>query len=551
MHFKTDLRNYFAIIWHWSWLLIVVTMGAGASAYAGSRQQQPVYEASTLILIDDAPSTSATSEYQSLLTSERRAHTYAELLLTEPLLTAVQQTLNLPLSVASLKSNIDVQSVPDTQLVRVKTRDTDPQRAATIANTLVVRFAEQTQERQASRYTASKERLEAQMTTLQQQIGETEQNLASLTGSVNKEAAHDRLDTLLAQYRQSYANLSQTYEQVRLAEAQTRSNIAHIEPATVPARPIAPRVLLNTLLAAVVGLLGALGIVFLKETLDDTVKSPEALAQTTGVPVLGMIAHMGKAHKQRLIVVAQPRSPVAEAFRALRTNLQFASVERPLRSLLITSPFPGEGKSEVATNLAAVLAQNGNTVTLVDADLRRPMLHKRLGVSNSIGLSDVFVNKDVTINESVRQTSINGVSVLTSGAIPPNPAELLGSTAMQTLLHDLQREADMVVVDAPPVVPVTDAVVLSQRVDGIVLVVRVGQTTMTGLCQTISQLQHAGAYVLGLVINDIPVGRSRYGYAYRGYYYNYQYGEHGSKRGRWRGWWRRKQQVEQSADAYS
>jgi len=550
MEAKTDLRQYIAILWHWAALLVLAAALAGTLAYVFSSRQQPTYQASTTVLIDEAPGNKGSADYQSVLTSERRARTYTQLLTTGPLLDAVIAKLELRISAGDLKDEVSVQSVRDTQLIRVAVTDENPQQAARIANTLVQLFAAQTEELQTSRYGASKENLQAQMGVLEEQIRQAETELAALKSGASEKVTRDRLETTLAQYRQSYANVLQSYEQVRLAEAGTASGVVQVEPATVPTSPVSPRVLFSTALAAVVGLLVAVGLVFLKEALDDSVKGPEELSEQTGLPVLGMIARVRKGGTKP-IVVAEPRSPIAEAFRSLRTNLQFTSVDRPLRTLLITSPTPSEGKSTLAVNLSAVLAQSGRSVMLVDADMRRPMLHKRLEVSNRSGLSDLFVQQHIDLTTAVRSTGIKGVSVVASGAIPPNPAELVGSAKMGDILEHLQMHSDIVVIDSPPVTPVTDAVVLSQHVDGVLLVVRAGETSLGACKQAVEQLRHVGANVIGIVVNDIQLGRSRYSYAYRGYYryYHYQSSDQDGDNEGGRRWFRRK--ARKKVDAHS
>lgn len=341
------------------------------------------------------------------------------------------------------------------------------------------------------------------------------------------------------------------YEQVRLAEAQTTSSIVPVEPAVAPQIPVAPRVLFNTVLAALVGLLGAAGSVFLKETLDDRVKNVEALGQQLNLPVLGGIARIRKSSDERPITAVEPRSPVAEAYRTLRTNLQFTSVDRPLHTILVTSPLPHEGKSTVAVNLATVLAQNGRRVLLIDADLRRPVLHKRLQLANRCGLSELFVQPELQLGDAVRSTEIKNVSVITSGSVPPNPSELVGSEKMAEILRHAQHDADIVIIDAPPLIPVTDAAVLGQRVDGVLLVVRAGQTKLAAAKHAAEQLQHVQANIVGTVLNDIPTGRGRYGYRYRRYHKYYRYDNEPTAFGGVRGWLKGKPKAKQNVDASS
>jgi non-specific protein-tyrosine kinase len=362
---------------------------------------------------------------------------------------------------------------------------------------------------------------------MDQQIQKATADLAALSTSINNQNERDRLETTLAQYRQTYAALLQSYESIRLAEANSTSNVVQAEPASSPARPIKPRVLTNTLLAAVVGLLLAVGIAFLVEAMDDTIRNPGDVTQQLGLPVLGAIAKYDY-EDDNPITTTQPRAPVAEAFRSLRTNIQFASVDSPLHTVLVTSPSPEDGKSTVAVNLGVVLAQSGRKVVILDADLHRPKVHKIIRLVNRRGLSDLFVQNQVNLDGAVQKTDIQNYYALTSGSLPPNPSELLGSEKMVDIIHQLKDQAELVVIDTPPVLAVTDACVLAPRVDGVLLIIKPGVTKLAACKQAIEQLRHVGAKILGVVLNEIEIKRSRYYYYhYRGYYYAYydSYGE--------------------------
>lgn len=524
--FSEDLRRYLALLWHWAWLLVLATILAGTAAYIVSKQMTPIFQASTTILVNEAPATK-TADYTSILTSERLTQTYSQLLTKQPILEGVIKRLGMNMEVGVLKGMIQVQPVRDTQLIEVRVQDTNPDRAARIANAIFQEFANQNQALQATRYGASKQSLETQLDQMDQQIQKATVNLATLGDSTNNQNERDRLETTLAQYRQTYAYLLQSYESVRLAEANSTSNVVQAEPASPPARPIKPRVLTNTLLAAVVGLLLAVGVAFLVEAMDDTIRNPGDVTHQLGLPVLGMIAKYDY-EDDNPITTTQPRAPVAEAFRSLRTNIQFASVDTPLRSILVTSPSPADGKSTVAVNLGVVLAQSGRKVVILDADLHRPKIHKIIRLANRRGLSDLFVQNQVYLDGAVQKTDIQNYYALTSGSLPPNPSELLGSGKMVDIIHQLKDQADLVVIDTPPLLAVTDACVLAPRVDGVLLIIKPGVTKLAACKQAVEQLRHVGAKILGVVLNEIEIKRSRYYYYhYRGYYYAYydSYGE--------------------------
>jgi non-specific protein-tyrosine kinase len=340
------------------------------------------------------------------------------------------------------------------------------------------------------------------------------------------------LETNLSQYQQTYASLLQSYEEIRVAEAQSTSNVVQVEPATPPERPIRPRTLINTTLATVVGLMIAVGVVFLVEALDDTVQGPDDITHHLALPVLGLIARTDN-NGEGVIASVQPRSPVTEAFRSLRTNIQYASVDRSLHTLLITSPTPEDGKTTVTANLGVVMAQTGLQVAIVDADMRRPRLHEILQKPNRKGLSEIFVQSEIFLDGVVQPTETTGLALLSSGVLPPNPAELVGSEKMTEILRKLIEQIDLVVIDTPPVMAATDAAVLAPRVDGVLLVIKPGVTKLGACRQTVEQLRRGGANLLGVVLNDVEISRRRYSYYYQSYYYASEYTKDAEKRRRW------------------
>lgn len=347
-------------------------------------------------------------------------------------------------------------------------------------------------------------------------------------------AEQEQAQSTLALYRQIRSNLLSSYEGIRLARLSSTSNVVAIEPAQAPSSPIRPQPLNTAGLGAAVGLFLAAATVFLIEYLDDTIRSADQAVTQLGLPVIGYIAEL--EHDQDKGYVAEnPRSPAAEAFRTLRTNLEFASVDRSLKTLLVVSSHPSEGKTTVATNLAITISQGGKRVLLIDADLRRPRIHHHLGLNNRVGLSNLF--RDTLLLQDVTNSWGDGnLWVITSGGVPPNPADLLASVRMAAILEAAKKEFDMVIIDAPPFL-VADASILASRVDGVLLVVRPGKTPMDAALTTLEQMKRADAHILGMVLNRIPRNRPNYygGYRhYSGYYkgeYNY-YGGDTPKRAR-------------------
>ena len=342
----------------------------------------------------------------------------------------------------------------------------------------------------------------------------------------NQISQQNQLQGTLALYQQIYSNLLSSYENIRLARLRSTPNIVQIERAFVPGAPIQPQPVRNAALGAAAGLLILGAVVVLIEYLDDTLKTPEDVTRTLNLPVIGLIGEMenfdGNGNNENVYVVDNPRSPISEAFRTLRSNLEFASVDKPIKTLLIASASPSEGKTTVAVNLAAVMAQGEKNVALVDADLRRPSVHRFLHIPNRDGLSMAFRNPERSPTSLATTWGDPPISVITSGALPPNPAELLASDKMQHIMEDLKNNYDTVIFDGPPFI-VADPAVLSAMVDGVILIIEPGKSKIDSARAMFEQLQRSGARVIGVVMNPISRKRTAYysgKYRYYSDYYN-------------------------------
>lgn len=303
-------------------------------------------------------------------------------------------------------------------------------------------------------------------------------------------------------------------EKPKVGSGTSPVSLSIIKPAKAPSAPSAPNTKLNLLLGLLAGLAAGLGIAILKSILDSRIRGEADLRVITDAPLLGGISFDQEAARKPLLTQTAPQSPRAESFRTLRTNLQFANVSGRAKSVLLTSSLPGEGKSTTATNLAIALAQAGQSVCLIDADLRRPMVHEYLGLDRNAGLTTALVGA-ADINELLQPWGEDNLFVLTSGMIPPNPSELLGSSEMKDLLDGLEEAFDAVIIDAPPLLPVTDAAVLSQHVGGVVIVVGSHKLKQQDLEKSLSALELVGSTVLGVVLNQLPVkGPDAYSYSY-------------------------------------
>ncbi len=516
-----ELRHYWDVFRRWVWLIVLTTVLAAGAAYIFNKLSTPIYRATTTLLISQSSGgASLATDYTSLLTSQQLAKTYVELIQKQPTIDAVIKNLNLQIQPVRFRAALSVAPVRDTTLIAINYEDANPAQAQAIANEVAKVFVQQIKDTQHSRYGTSEDNLSQQMQQLQTDQASAQKALdQARAASPANPAEVARLESNVLQYQTSYASLLKSFEDLRAAEARQSDTLYVAEPAALPIAPVRPQTLTNTLLAAVVGALLAIGLAFLIEYLDDAVKSPDDIA-ALGVTNMGMVGRIALTDaSEKLVVAKDPRSPIAEAFRTLRTNIQFSAIDRPLRVLMVTSAGPGEGKSTVAANLAAALAQAGKSVILLDADLRRPVVHRILRISNSVGLTTALLQDSASLDGVLRATVVENLKAITSGPLPPNPAELLGSERIGKLLDELKKQADVIVIDTPPVLVVTDALALSKRADAVLLVLDAGTTRRDAAAQALQALHQVGANVAGSVLNNLsPRGRSGY-YNYQYYYY--------------------------------
>ncbi|HEX7893967.1 MAG TPA: polysaccharide biosynthesis tyrosine autokinase, partial [Terriglobales bacterium] len=342
--------------------------------------------------------------------------------------------------------------------------------------------------------------------------------------------------------RTLYEGLLQKLKEAGVTAGLRSNNIREVDIARTPAGPAEPNIPRNLSFAFVLGLTSGIGLAFLLEGMDNTVRTPEQAQLISGLPSLGLIPMGSKSSAEggvkralvlngakegkeavELITQSRPQSQMAESYRALRTSLLLTSLGAPPKTILITSALPREGKTTTSINTAIVLAQKGTRVLLIDADLRRPSIHKTLGLGARVGLSNVLTGGATVQQATVRSSLMPNLYILPAGTPPPNPAELMASTQMVDLLAELREQYDHVVVDTPPTLSVTDAVVISTKADAVVLVIRSSQTTKPALRRARDILMQVNARVAGVLLNAVNLDSADYYY-----YYEYQ-GKYGQR----------------------
>ena len=329
----------------------------------------------------------------------------------------------------------------------------------------------------------------------------------------------DQLQSTVDLYQQIYATLLSNYESIRLARLRTTPSVVLVEEATAPRRPVRPNPLINMGLGGLIGLGLASAIVFFKEQLNETLRDATEASNLLQLPILAFIGQergLRRSWKSGSIyAIENPQTPFAEAFQVLRVNLDFSQSDYPLRTILVTSPSASEGKTTVAINLAAVIAQSEKQVTLVDADLRNPSVHRLLNLeSDRVGLIDVLLGEK-NLDKVGQPSAVENLNVIASGEVSMNPVGLLASQNMDEVLSALKRESDVAIIDSPPF-HLAETSVLAAGVDGVLLVIQPGRTLAGAALQMLEQLERAQARILGMVLNRVRGRGDGGGYQYYG-----------------------------------
>jgi non-specific protein-tyrosine kinase len=548
-----EIRQYLRIFRRWWWLVVVATVIATGSSYMATRSMPRTYSSRARVMVGESIQ-NRNPDYLSISVAQQLALTYAELATTRPMLQGVVDRLGLQSSPDILKGMVAVTLVEGTQILDISVVDTDPVRAAAIANAVGEELIDQSPGGANSPEAGIRRGVEEQLTDLKDRIDFTEEEIQNLEAAILEEDSaraiselKNRRDLLQQQINQWQATYAQLYAAYTGNQANTLNIVERAEPNYAP---IGPRTTINVALAGAIGALLAIGAIMLLEFLDDTVKSGEELANLTELPFLGIIPRMQESQDpaDRLVALHKPRSNFSECFRVLRTNLQFSSLDLPLRTILVTSPQPTEGKSTTAANLAVVMAQAGLNVVLVDSDLRRPILHRIFDRPNDWGLTGLLFGAQGNPDNGLMTTPVDNLNFIPSGPLPPNPSEILGSSLFDEFIKRTETQADVIIFDSPPLLTVTDAAILATKVDGTVLVVDSGTTRRDAVRKSIESLQQVGARTLGITLNR--VGSRSDGYYYYSYYQSYYYSDEypPGKRRRRKSRRRRKQKESQVAE---
>lgn len=522
-----ELRRFIAVIWTKAWLIALAIVAVSGATYFLSITSPRIYQATAVIEINYG-SDPRSDAYASLLVGERAAKTYVEQLRSPQLARDVARALALNVSPEKLISSVTVEQVRDTQLIKVSAEGATPEVARSIADQVAEAFIARTEAKQAAQYAVAKRDLDAQISDLEKQISDAQRAIAALGDPADARNAsmpefarveRTRLETTLSSYQTRYVILLRSAEDFRLAMARSSDKLSIFAPAELPRSPVRPRIMLNLIIALVSGLVLGLSAAFLLEYLDDTIKGPSEASSALGLTALGSI-NVLKGVRDPLDTMAgvgARKSPAAESYRILRTNFQFSGLANPHATVLLTSPGPGEGKTTTLANLGVALAQAGKRVILVDTDLRRPRLHKLFGVAREPGFTNLLLNPEMDLDEVLVPVGTNGLRLLPSGILPPNPAEILSSPPVNRIIESLREDVDLVLFDSPPVLSVADTVLLSAALKNVVMIVAGGETRTGAAVQARDELLRTNARILGVVVNKMASRRGGYYYYHRYY----------------------------------
>jgi capsular exopolysaccharide synthesis family protein len=499
-----DIRHRLRLVRSWARWIIAGTLIAAVAAYLISGVLPKVYEADARLVVGQALSSNNPDPNQ-FATAQQLSAAYVALAADRPVLEAVMKRLGIIMPVLDFADMVSVQAVRDLPFIDIVGRSGDQAQAAAIANAMAAELVALSPTLTGPQGDQV-DFVDSDMRAIETQISDLREEIDRLNSLPNRSTVQDDRLELLTDRR---VQLQGIYAQLLAFTNGTQANrITVVQPAIAPVTPASPRPLFNVVIAGSLAFLLSLGAAFLWERLDDRIKTPEELESATGLAMIGLVGSMpgDRSRKAfyRLASLLYPRSPAAEAFRTIRTNIEFAGLDRGLRTIVVTSSLPSEGKTVVASNLAVAFAQAGRRTILVDADLRRPGVHTIFGLPNELGLTDLVRTDEIKIDDVAQETEAPNLTVITAGTIPANPAELLGSKRMEAIIERLKGSADIVVFDTPPVTAVTDAALSAAKADATIMVIQSHRASRRIVAQGLEALTKVNARIVGAVLNNVP-----------------------------------------------
>lgn len=503
-----DIRDYLAVVRVRKLTIVIVATLVVAVVLALSYRQTPLYRADARLLIKPISSDAFYVPIPNL-------ETEAEFLASEPIAAAAREEMGTDHTPRDLLGGLDVQPIAETEVVIVSYTSKSPEFAQNAANAFATAYIDYKREQALQELRAAQATVQNRIDSAQDKLVQTEEELrrarrdgdAILIQSLDAERG-----SLIA----SIAVLQQRLQDLQPERSVQSGGGQVIEGASLPGSPASPNHVRTAFFGAFFGLLLGIGTAFLKDKLDDRFRSRKDLERSMGAPVLATVPRFNRAKMESssLAVIEDPRSRASEAYRSLRTNVQFLAAQHGIRSLLITSPSPGEGKTVTCANLAVALAQAGKRVVIVSSDLRRPTIEQHFRVANDTGLSLWLIGGEPDPWDYLKRPPIPNLRVLPSGPVPPNPAELLASERFRFLASLLEENADIVLYDSPPTLGLADSVNIAARAAGTILIVDANETGRSQATHAREELERVGTRIVGTVLNSFDAsGKAAYYYA--------------------------------------
>ena len=539
---ELNLKDYINVLRRRQGVIVLFFITLVLVVTIGSFLMTPIYRAKTTVFIDlESPNVLTASgmvemQSQNYYSYKEYYQSQKEILTSIPIVQKVFDDFNLislpeyaraKEPIKKFLKTIKVEPVRDTRLLELYVDNKDPVLASKIANRIAEIFVKR------NLYYISKNellnllkneylKLETKMSEYSKVYKEGHPEMIRLKKEITEVV--DKIEKeKQADFNQDYNAVEELLNYKYALEGLKANNISVLTPAEVPIVPVRPKKLLNVALAFFIGIFGGIGLAFLFDYLDDTIRETSDLDKLTNWPFLGSIPEIDTAlmteREKDIFVHAKPREPASEAYRSLRTSVLFsATEEHPSKAIVVTSPAPQEGKTTTLCNLGIAMAQNKSRVLLVDADMRNPRLHEVFKKENTKGLS-TFLSGQADFENVIQKTDIENLSLVASGIHPPNPSELLASHSMAAFVDEAKRKFDFILFDTPPVIILTDAVILSKVTDGVITVVECGKTPKKTLPHVYKLLGSAKARVIGIVLNKISIHSGSYYHRYYSHYY--------------------------------
>jgi capsular exopolysaccharide synthesis family protein len=491
----------------WWWLILVCGVTTGGFAYVASRDQEPVYEASTTMIVGRSLEGS-NLDPRELQSNELLAQTYGNIARRQPVLQGVIDELGFDIGWRSLRNRLRANPIESTQLLEIVAEARSPGEAEAIADETARQLIKLQSESVRGREREQRRRfISDQLGDLSEKIARAQRRVDGLESRIlGSRSLEERqlLSSQIAALEQQISGWQATYADLLASEQPTSDTLAVVESARATSRTVGANIGLNTVVGGILGVLIGLGTAALWERSTVTFKSGGEVSKELGVAFLGGVRRIKR--RRRSNVATGPTglpSPTADDYRILRSNIEFLSLVRPIKSILVTSPTERGPRTMTVSNLGVVMAQAGMRTVLVDADMRQPMLHEIFDVPKSPGLTD-YLESLSTLDETLQPTSVENLHILTTGSVASDPAELLDSPRMSDLLELLEPVSDVVILDSPSPLDFPDAVLLSKGVDGVILVITAGRTRRDAAQSSVMLLERAGAKFLGGVLHSVP-----------------------------------------------